>query len=706
MKILDRESSHWPRQIISAFLEDYPFLQSQPMSISWNKKEATKGYAVGNLVIASINVTIPVIVKAFQLSPLDIMFVRGHGPITVTQETMQELLTNPVPFKGLETTMPKSNLAIFGDIDLQHSPVDEGKTVNPDKSTYIMRDAVKVGSFIDRVSADKESVINMLEMVKKANIIVPEDIIEKLAAKEWSSPETTLEDFKRNLEIDRQYVYQDELGNTFVKQANSQVDYTWKVSVLPEEVEELPIKTAKHVAVGTKVTEKANFYEILGQNEALYVNKTGEYAFLDKNVSKSVENVKLVTETPKIGSFGVFKVANQVTAPFEVVAIEKLANFSDFNIFKVAGRGNLIIDSKNDWFLDESSQKLAQEYGNIDNLEGVEPKVGDFGTFVVGDEASVPFEVASILKIAGKSLGWEIQGFDGLRKLAFYPTSQKVGIFQDEKDSSTFYVGGNGKFVKIGKCKSKRPKIDKAAVKIEAMSGLKKVSFYIGTKEFEKRSEAEVNIPLTAEFIKLSNQIDVVKPEKAVAKHSVVRDDLGLYNLFGPEFSKYAENHTVTGLNLNEASWALCHCSASAEEIAKLKNMNKTATLRIESVSAPVSLDRVMAKVKGDFSKAAECVSNIKKIFSDLLKEAAVLKDKGTLDAVLSLGLLKKHNVEEYTEMLPEFQAVASNLARLLLSVRLGLAIIPEYSVKRAMEGMAEVIKFLKIVGNSNRKVK
>jgi hypothetical protein len=56
--------------------------------------------------------------------------------------------------------------------------------------------------------------------------------------------------------------------------------------------------------------------------------------------------------------------------------------------------------------------------------------------------------------------------------------------------------------------------------------------------------------------------------------------------------------------------------------------------------------------------------------------------------------------------MLPEFQAVASNLARLLLSVRLGLAIIPEHSVKRAMEGMAEVIKFLKIVGNSNRKVK
>ncbi|HUV72478.1 MAG TPA: hypothetical protein VMW25_05735, partial [Clostridia bacterium] len=563
-----------------------------------------------------------------------------------------------------------------------------------------------VGSFIDKVSADKESVIDMLELVKKAGINVPVDIIEKLATKKLISSESVFEEFKRNLEIDRQYVYQDDRGNTFVKQANSQVDYTWEVSVLPEEMDNLTTKTAKHVAVGPGVAEKANFYEILGQNKALYVSKLAEYAFLDKMVSRPVENIEFVSETPKIGSFGVFKVANLVTAPFEVVAIEKLANFADFNIFKVAGRGNLIIDSKNDWFLDESNQKLAQEYGDTDNLEGVEPKVGDFGTFIVGDEASVPFEVASILKIAGKSLGWEIQGFDGLKKIAFYPTSQKVGILQDEKNSNAFYVGGNGKFVKIGKCTSKKPKIGKAVVKIEAMSGLKKVSFYIGTKEFEKRSEAEIDVPLTAEFIKLSNQIDVVKTEKTATKHYVVKDTLGLYSLFGPEFSKYAERHEITGLDLNDASWALCHCSVSAEKIAKLKGMSKTATLEIESVCAPLPLDRVMAKVKGDFSKAAECVSNIRKVFSDLLKEAAVLKDKGTLDAVLSLGLLKKHNVEEYTEMLPEFQAVASNLARLLLAVRLGLAIIPEYSVKRAMEGLAEVIKFLKIVGNSNRKVK
>ena len=50
--------------------------------------------------------------------------------------------------------------------------------------------------------------------------------------------------------------------------------------------------------------------------------------------------------------------------------------------------------------------------------------LGETGTFIIGDSAINPFEIVSLQKTA--SVGnFEITGYDGLRKITYYPIKMK-----------------------------------------------------------------------------------------------------------------------------------------------------------------------------------------------------------------------------------------------------------------------------------------
>ena len=83
----------------------------------------------------------------------------------------------------------------------------------------------------------------------------------------------------------------------------------------------------------------------------------------------------------------------------------------------------------------------------------------------------------------------------------------------------------------------------------------------------------------------------------------------------------------------------------------------------------------------------------------NLVKEASVLSDKGTVDAVLSLGLLNKKNVGEFVELVPQYESVMSDMAKLLVTSRLGLSNIPEEAVKQAMVSISDVVSVLRQLG-------
>jgi hypothetical protein len=83
----------------------------------------------------------------------------------------------------------------------------------------------------------------------------------------------------------------------------------------------------------------------------------------------------------------------------------------------------------------------------------------------------------------------------------------------------------------------------------------------------------------------------------------------------------------------------------------------------------------------------------------NLVKEAAALSVSGSpdsLDAVLSLNFITPDNVTHYVDSLASFEDAATNLAELLIGVRLGLQDVPEDAVSSALNGIERAITGLK----------
>ena len=89
-----------------------------------------------------------------------------------------------------------------------------------------------------------------------------------------------------------------------------------------------------------------------------------------------------------------------------------------------------------------------------------------------------------------------------------------------------------------------------------------------------------------------------------------------------------------------------------------------------------------------------------------LVKSAAFLHDKGSVDAVLSLSMMRKRNVQEYVNVLPTYTGVVSELAKLLTAARLGLSGVDPDAIKDAMDAMALVVQYLEAVAARVKNVK
>ena len=272
---------------------------------------------------------------------------------------------------------------------------------------------------------------------------------------------------------------------------------------------------------------------------------------------------------------------------------------------------------------------------------------------------------------------------------------------------NAFYVPGNAKFVKLSGSKTTKDlnqEINKAAnlseLKIITRANRSDQVVYPVSLEAPDliNHVTEKNayyLPRNAEFIKLTKEIEIEhdRPYEKVAHHCG-RDSAGLYYLEGPEFRKYAETHEVRNLNAQEAKWSLIHCGAAKEDVEKLANLQPSEVVAIRNeIQAPAKLSEIEGAMKTAYDKASV---SIDKLRCDLIKEASVLQDKGTVDAVLSLNLLNKENIMDYIQLAPNLEKTASDLAKTLITVRMGLSHIPEQAVKTAMVSLAGVAATLR----------
>ncbi len=687
-KFLGQDSTVWVKDIITAFLSDYPMLQNEPLTVTWEKTKFEKGFATGKLNIPSVGLTVPIIIKEWILLPMDVITKQGIF-LPLNEFTMGELLTSKNPFKAVQYT-PKKQLMLFTDGNtLQYSPTGESSPVGTGESINQTRDAIKVGSFIDRITdVNIVDVENLLLEIKDEKLEEhfenneTSEILDKLATVKTASSEDEFEALVRDLDLDISLVHEDVNGNKFMKQANSKIDYIWETPINDDDVDVLKFKA------------------ITNEEESF---KFASYEELETTISN-----------PLPGDYGFFMTAtNEIKTPQVcIVNITKTADVSEKYSTFLCGGGYIAINENKDYYLnDRDTIKTA----DVNDIVGDSPNIGDFGVWIVNNVATKPFEVESIYKSTTPG-EYEVVGNRGISKVGYYPITSKHDALTpldrrfNTDFESAFYVPGNARFVKLSRDLSKDMTFTDShlAVKIanaqneygllkvagfNAISG--KYQFHIveetESKGIEKISEYEYDIPVNAGFVTVEKQ--KVETERNILKHTCGRDAVGLYYFSGPEFSKYAESHPTRDLVKDDAIWTLLHCKGSEEDIKKLGVLKYNGKFEASTnLHAPIPI----ADLASTIENAVESFDDFMPLRKSLVKQASVMKDKATVDAMLSLGLINKRNMMEYVSMIPNYEVTLSQLSELLLMARMGMSGISDTALEDTIESMSQVVKGLK----------
>lgn len=661
-------------------------MQQEKVSVSWTKKDAEKGYAVGNLNV--IGVSVPIIIKDFKLSPLDTMIL-PEGTLPLNDFFLRRIYDKPEAFEGLELKRKSPYENLFGGRNsLQMSPTDEYSG----SKNHISRDAVKVASVIEQLSyVDRDDVNEILQELtdpvvkrgfeKNGTLQVAKDLVNK--AKQ-STKTASLDDFVRNLEIDRQLIYEDTFGNKFVKQANSRFNKTWTTKIGSLEAYEMKDIIANDEK-SPKITKIAS-----DNRKSPKVIKEGESGTF---VSEKNEELEKLGE---IDIYNIEKLPEQ-----EKIASLKLQNSKGNSIY-ITKEGNWTVGGK---------EKVSSL--DFDELEGQEPQIGQYGVFITEKTASYPFEITGMRKQATAG-GWLIKGdTDFMHKVAYYPIGvQSEGFEKHEKEKNAFYVPKNAKWVPL---KEKNEKLAhfrdySAKLKVEGLNGFNKIAFLLTDDEDAKLTWiADENAYLLptkeAEFVENIKSVERVKNASAMLNtHEVHRDSSGFYSLRGNEFTKYAQEAPIRNLDRDSVKWSLIHCGATEDDLEKLAELKPNRSFELEGkINSPMPLSELDKNLNASMEKEAGKKLTIARL---LVKEASQLSDKATVDAVLSLNLMRKRNIKDYLKTLPTLEHVLSSLSKLLIGARLGMENVDPTDVKEAVDALSQVVIQLYELQATMKKVK
>jgi hypothetical protein len=221
-----------------------------------------------------------------------------------------------------------------------------------------------------------------------------------------------------------------------------------------------------------------------------------------------------------------------------------------------------------------------------------------------------------------------------------------------------------------------------------------------GLQKIASLGDYEVAIPGTFRWLPLNgNQVPVpsmaadaqVREATKTASPSMLEviSDGSFFSIRG-ENAKAFDNETFDKPDTEFALAALGLTGSQAQEICKVAA--EKGKVKIPS-SRPVVLEEDFQAAV--MTKMASVVHNLPDLRVDLVKEASVIHDKETVDAILSLGFITPENTSVYVDYLPELEKVSSKLAELLIASRLGMDDVREAAAKNAMTQMNSLIRGL-----------
>jgi len=327
--------------------------------------------------------------------------------------------------------------------------------------------------------------------------------------------------------------------------------------------------------------------------------------------------------------------------------IEKTASYEKSNSYNL-GERTLFLTKEGAYTVFDNNE-IPTAINNFEEMH-TEPSIGDTGVYVVGNTATSPFEVVGIQKIAGVGQS-QVAGFDGLKKVSYYPLNiERTEFVEHDVYTDSYYVPKNAKFVKLAQ--------------------------RITTHQFEHLNDG-------------------------LYEHHVGRDTTGMYYLHGKEFNKYASK--ISELDYDEAMWSCIHCNVHETDLDAIAELKNGQRVKLAHVRAPMALNKLEKMISEEYNAK---FTDIKDEISKVATSITTFADKNSVDATLALGLINKDNISEYVALIPMYEKVIAELAKLLLSIRVGMSGVNEAVVQKAMHSLSKVIVQLRGVHTITKEAK
>ena len=227
-------------------------------------------------------------------------------------------------------------------------------------------------------------------------------------------------------------------------------------------------------------------------------------------------------------------------------------------------------------------------------------------------------------------------------------------------------------------------------ISVTVLPGLRKVAS-IGDSEIAIPQEYGF-LPLNGKQVGVAQSTEVAENffTKSASSDSVeMISDGSVYSLRGLNADSVYGGEMLDSKDAEFALGALGVTGGQAQVF--MKKASDRGKVRIPRTRKVVSLDTLEKVAKSSLVD----VSHLK---VDLTKEASVIVDKETADAILSLRFITPENVGVYVDYIPELEKVASKLAELLVASRLGMEDVKESAAKNAMTQVQSVIHGLEAI--------
>jgi hypothetical protein len=654
----------WPQELLDLFYEQHPYLadgESIPVMTNVN---AERGYAAGVIVVKKKPKTVPrdvdaadvtkeirfpFVIKAKTVSPFDV-FIVGESFHPATPGNVERAVFKPEMF-DIARTLP-------GDVSLVN------QLYPPYRSRYGFGTSFEGGQggkfasvrmldqltpFLSKADLQRvaDTLSNDIELTKKATAHEPlRKALQKLAAVETLSSEDIRE--ARRLSVNPDVIQFTMAGSNAVrvKSANSQMfspqetTMTFKeaASLLPPELK-TQLLASGNVTVGADPVVRDSFEE----NKAVLIKNAGLYSIRRGSSDGGIMH-------------GADALAFTSVVDFDMTSLPV----------------TLAVFFNGDWAFQDQIAGIpsAELHRDVPDFLSKPMRVGDFADMDT--------------YMGSPSSSSDRPSYGMIDKALAMP---KLG--------TVVFVKKNTTTVPVT-IKSIRLNGDHVVLSVTtAMEEILELIPTAGIRRIEKLGARKYAIPMDLSVVRLQKLVKThSKPEQYVKIASSTVELISDGNVFAfrrhPSLSKLG---STDFLNRNEA---LFLAAAMGIHVPAAEKMMKRAmaghVVRIAGIR-PIMTER--EKISSVITQLAPLAEKITSMRILLLKEAAVLPNEDTVDKVLSLNFITPENISLFTGNLPSYVNTCSELAKLLIGVRLGLEEIPEGAVTRAMNSLQGVIEAL-----------